>query len=410
MRRLVWLAALATIAFAQKKPAASPIDWKSPVEEKNFYLLAMIERDAAVRKLVHDDAALSRIAKERVAALDHAVADCKARAECYAVALKWEDPNPARESLAKLYAASAAMRDFVEKLRASGMYVRYNDLDGAEFLWRAWADAAAGMNHAIDVFGLGVPPRYPAIDSPAYEMNSGAAGRLAANLAAVLDDDRERLDLFFSPALRFALGLMDLNLRDEAGRLEPMEKGENAAAFRKIRSTDWKRYPYSVIVVPGAGNDRPGVRISPSGKLRVQLAAKRYRDGKAPFILVSGGFVHPSQTPYAEAIEMKRELMEKYSIPEEAILIDPHARHTTTNIRNAARIMYRYGMPFEATALITTDAGQSASIENPGFEKRCLRELGYMPHRLVRRTSTFDLEFVPRIASLQSDPLDPLDP
>jgi len=203
---------------------------------------------------------------------------------------------------------------------------------------------------------------------------------------------------------------MDINLRDEAGRFEPMERGENAAAFRKIASTQWSRYPYTVIVVPGAGNDRPGVRLSPGGKMRVELAAKRYRDGKAPFILVSGGFVHPNQTPYAEAIEMKRELMEKYSIPEDAILIDPHARHTTTNIRNAARIMFRYGMPFEATALITTDPGQSASIENSNFETRCLRELGYVPHKLLRRTSAFDLEFVPKLESLQSDPQDPLDP
>src|SRR5581483_6635471 len=126
----------------------------------------------------------------------------------------------------------------------------------------------------------------------------------------------------------------------------------------------------------------PGPRLSPYSKLRVELAARRYRDGKAPFILVSGGFVHPSQTPYAEAIEMKRELIEKYSVPEAAILIDPHARHTTTNIRNAARIMYRYGMPFDKTALITTDPSQSASIESPDFEKRCIKEMGYVPHSL----------------------------
>jgi hypothetical protein len=203
---------------------------------------------------------------------------------------------------------------------------------------------------------------------------------------------------------------LDVNHRDEAGRFEPMEKGPNAAAYRNIVTTDWKRYPYSVIVVPGSGNDQPGIALSGAGKLRVQLAAKRYRDGKAPFILVSGGFVHPMQTPYAEAIEMKRELMAKYGIPESAILVDPHARHTTTNIRNAARIMYRYGMPFAAKALITTDPSQSASIENPNFAQRCLNELGYVPHRLLGRTSLFDLEFVPLLDSLQADPLDPLDP
>jgi len=189
-----------------------------------------------------------------------------------------------------------------------------------------------------------------------------------------------------------------------------MEKGENAAAFREIKSTEWKRYPYTVIVVPGAGNDRPGVRLSPYGKLRLELAAKRYRDGKAPFILVSGGFVHPVQTPYSEAIEMKHALIEKYGIPEEAILVDPHARHTTTNLRNAARIMYRYGMPFASKALITTDPGQSGAIEKPDFDARCMREIGYLPHKILGRISPFDLEFMPQIDSLQLDPVDLLDP
>src|SRR4029078_9516886 len=128
-------------------------------------------------------------------------------------------------------------------------------------------------------------------------------------------------------------------------------------------------------------------------KLRVQLGAQRYRDGKAPFLLVTGGFVHPSLTPYAEAVEKKRQLMQKYAIPEDAILIDPHARHTTTNMRNAARLMYRYGMPFEKKALVTTDLGQSQSIESPAFAKRCMEELGYVPQQILGRTSPFDLEF-----------------
>jgi hypothetical protein len=296
----------------------------------------------------------------------------------------------------------------IAELKSSKMYVRYND--DPELLGKAWTDAANGINHVIDVYALGMPPRYPAIDSPVYDPTTAAGARNVRDIAAVLADDRASLDLFFSASLRFALSLMDINLRDEAGRLEPMERGVNAAAFQKIRATDFKKYPYTVIVVPGSGNDRDGVRISPGSKLRVQLAAKRYRDGKAPFILVSGGFVHPAMTSYAEAVEMKRELMEKYSIPESAILIDPHARHTTTNMRNAARIMYRYGMPFSATALVTTDQAQSASMERPEFEQRCMREMGHMPVRILRRISAFDLEFVPRIEALHSDPGDPLDP
>ncbi|HYA16921.1 MAG TPA: YdcF family protein, partial [Bryobacteraceae bacterium] len=132
-----------------------------------------------------------------------------------------------------------------------------------------------------------------------------------------------------------------------------------------MKSVQWEKFPYSVIVVPGAGPDTLAWSFSPEGKARVTLAAKRFRDGKAPFILVSGGYVHPSQTPYCEALEMKKSLIADFGIPADAILIDPHARHTTTNIRNAVREIYRYGMPFGKKALITTDPAQSASIENP---------------------------------------------
>ncbi len=405
MRGILFFAA--AVALAQQKPAAMPVDWKNAVEEKNFYLLASIQRDPAIHKAVRDQPALAQIAAERIVTLNRAVSTCKTEVECYAIALKWPEPDPAGEALAQALAASP---EFVGKLRESGLYVRYNGFTGSELIKHAWADAVAGMNHAIDVYGRGVAPRYPAIDSATYDVKTDSGARIVAYLAAVLDDDKSGLDLFFSPTLRFALGLMDLNLRDEAGRLEPLEKGENAAALRKIKSIDWTQFPYSAIVVPGSGNDRPGVHISPYSQLRVQLAARRYREGKAPLIVVSGGFVHPSQTPYAEAVEMKRELMQKYAIPEEAILIDPHARHTTTNIRNAARILYRDGVPFEKTVLITTDPSQSASIENPEFEKRCLRELGYMPHFLVQRTSAFDLEVMLKIESLHGDPMDPLDP
>jgi hypothetical protein len=266
------------------------------------------------------------------------------------------------------------------------------------------------MNRMMAVYGAGTAPRYPEIDGMTYEAASTVWKHDVQILASMLEDDRDSLTLFFSPSLRFAGELMFLNHRDEAGRHEPLEFNDNAAAFRRVASVDWDKYPYSAIVVPGAGNDRTGVQLSPGGKLRDEIAAKRFREGKAPFLIVSGGYVHPERTDYSEAIEMKRDLMTRFGIPAEAIIVDPHARHTTTNMRNAARLIYRYALPFDKTALVTTDPQQSDYIENPNFEKRCLDELGYVPYRLQRRTSPFDLEFVPRIESLQSDPTDPLDP
>jgi hypothetical protein len=142
----------------------------------------------------------------------------------------------------------------------------------------------------------------------------------------------------------------------------------------------------------------------------VELASRRYREGKAPLIIVSGGFVHPAQTPYAEALEMKKALIGEFGVGPESIVVDPHARHTTTNMRNAARLLYRYGAPFEMTVLVTTDPNQSTYIEGDVFAKRSMDELGYMPYKIGKRLSAFDLEWLPEINSLQADARDPLDP
>jgi len=399
--------------FAVSQPIRVPVRLQAPVQDKNFYLLSMLERTPEVRDAVKAEPSLSRIATERLAALDKAAKTCDLDIACYAAAFQWSDAQSkdAGRALGDLYRTSPALRRLADgPLRDSGMYVRYQSLAGDQLLDHAWADCIHGINRMIDVYGLGKAPRYPAIDSITYDVKSDAWRHIVQNLAAMLEDDRASLALFSSPSMRFALQLMWLNHRDEAGRYEPMEIGENALAIRRIKSTDWAKYPYSVIVVPGAGNDLPGFQLSPEGKLRDEIAVKRFREGKAPFLLVSGGFVHPSQTEFAEAIEMKRDLIVRFGIPADAILIDPHARHTTTNMRNAARLMYRYGMPFDKKALVTTDLGQSQSIESPAFAKRCTDELGYVPQQILGRISPFDLEFRPTLDSLQADPQDPLDP
>ena len=415
MRTAPFLFALGTaLAFQNAtEPEHRPVELRSPVEDKNFYLLSALERTPGAHDAVKTNPVLARIATERLAALDRAVDSCNLDIECHAAAFRWSDAQmeEAARALAALYRTSPAIRTLTDgPLRATGLYVRYQDLGGPDLLEHAWSDCIRGIDRAIDVYALGKPPRYPAIDSIAYDVKTEAHRRVVQHVAAVLEDDRAGLDSAFSASLRFALDLMMVNRRDEAGRFEPMEMGENAAAFRRAKSVDWSRYPYTAIVVPGSGNDRPGVRLSPNGTLRDEIAAKRFREGKAPFILVSGGFVHPNQTEFSEAIEMKRDLIARFGIPGDAIIVDPHARHTTTNMRNAARLLYRYAIPFDRKALVSTDPDQSRNIEDPLFAKRCMDELGYVPFRLLGRISPLDLEFLPVKESLQADPQDPLDP
>jgi hypothetical protein len=371
--------------------APAPVALQNSVQDKNFYLLSLIESTPSVKKAVAEDPVLSHLRP--------------------GYQITSAESAEAARALSALYQKSPAVRAMADgPLRTSGMYIRYDNLPGGELLERALSECIRGINRIVDVYALGKPPRYPAIDSVTYDPKTPAYQQVLKSFDAIIQEDAASLDLFFSKPLRYALELLWLNHRDEAGREEPMERKDNSAAFQRVKSVDWSKFPYTVIVVPGAGNDRPGVRLSPSGKLRDEIAAKRYREGKAPFILVSGGYVHPSQTEYAEAIEMKRDLMERFHIPADAIIIDPHARHTTTNMRNAARLMYRYGIPFDRKALVTTDPSQSQYISDPTFEKRCIEELGYLPHRLLTRLSTFDIEFLPKIESLHADPLDPLDP
>ncbi len=403
---------LLSSALAQV-PGAAPLQLKSPLQDKNFYFLSSMERSPKVKAAVMASPELSRLAVIRNASIQHAASACVTDIDCYAGAFRWSDEQAtdAANALGALYRESAVVREWTGgELRKSGAYVRNNSLGGPEFLEHAWMECVRGMNRAIDVYGSGKPPRYPAIDAITYDPKSDAYRRIIQSLATFLAEDRSAAAMFFAPSLRFALEVMTFNHRDEAARYEPMELGENAGAFVRIKSVDWSRYPYSAIVVPGAGSDRPGVRLSPSGKLRDEIAAARFRQGKAPFLIVSGGFVHPSQTEFSEAIEMKHDLVTRLGIPANAILVDPHARHTTSNMRNAARLIYRYGMPFGKKALVTTDLSQSQYIESRVFDTRCVEELGYVPYKLLSRVSAFDLQFLPVVESLHIDPQDPLDP
>jgi len=406
----VWLA---LSAGAQEGAARAPVEWRAPVQDKNFYLLSAMKWTPELEREIRSEARLAGLAAAKRAALKHADEGCGKELACYTGGLEWKDGeiSAAAGALRELYSRGGAVRKLVDgPLRRSGMFQRYHSKPGDELLAQAWEDAARGINNIIEVYGNGRNPRYPAIDSISYDVTSASYLLMIRTLVAVLDEDSAGMTLFFQPSLRFAMGLLDANHRDEAGRLEPLEAGENREAVRRIASMDWGRYPYSVIVVPGSGTDRVSFHLSAIGKLRLELAVRRYRQGRAPLILVSGGYVHPAQTPFAEAMEMKKSLMTEFGVPGDAILVEPHARHTTTNLRNAGRQMWRYGIPFDKPALITTDTEQSSAIESQAFSERCVRELGYVPVRLRGRVSRFDLEFVAVMDCLQADASDPLDP
>ena len=390
-----------------------PVTTTDPVVGKNFYLFDAVARTPTVRARLEQAPDLKALREARVQAVGHAASTCGADPACHAAALKWTaaDITAAAKALATLVRTDADVKAFVTRdLRPSGMLQAYAAESDEALVVGAWHEAAAGLNRIIDVYALGTAPLYPKIDAASYDPASDSYRRLIDIMVGVMFDQRDDFTTFYAPTLGFARRLLDANRRDEAGRFEPMHEGENAAAYRRVSGVAWATYPYAAIIVPGAGADRPDIALDPWGKLRLELAVARFKAGKAPFILVSGGYVHPNQTPFNEAFEMKRALVHGFGVPAEAVIIDPHARHTTTNLRNAARLALRYGLPAGRPLLITTDPSQSAYISGQEFSDRCLRELGYQPGTLGTRLSRFDLEFTPSVQSLHADARDPLDP
>lgn len=385
MRAMLCAAALAVAVLAAPASAEAVGDGvMATLSARLFPLL-----DAAG----HDPAALERIAKapgmesvlrvrrERRAA-------CGSDLVCRAQALLWSD----RE-------ADALRRAVVQ---APG-------LPAADDGPAAQVDREiAGINTIVRTYALGAIPT-TAIDGPGTVSPQDQQARLqAADWIAETPraGSAQRLD----PSIDYALALLDVSDRIDAMDHEPLTGGANAAAMARARTLDWHRYRYTAMIVTGVGPEIEGEPLSPFGKYHLRLAARRFAQGDIAFILVTGGRAHPRATPFTEADEMRKALIDRYGVPPDAIIIEPYARHTTTNLRNASRLLARIGAPLEAETVIVCNPLQSAYIESAKFTERNAAELGYQPGKIVRRVSPSELVFRPSQASERVDPRDPLDP
>jgi len=384
------------------------------VADKDFYLVTVIDQTPAVENLLAKDEALIHFHDQRIAILKNHITD-----SCtWPISLlndfrfSSSDSQQVAGSLHNLYLHNQLLFDQLidQHLRPSGYYQRFTPLSNEDLLLRAWGQYVTGINYIIDQFGLGKKMRYPRIDSANYDVNSRYYRTALKDMFAFLGEKTDGMTTFCHPSLAIALQLMDLNDRDEPARFEPMETGENKAVIEKISQTNWEKYAYATLVIPGNGPELTTTPISPINKMHCAIAAQRYKKGLAPFIIVSGGYCYPFRGPYCEAIEMKKFLVTRFSIPPEAILIEPHARHTTTNIRNADRLMIRYGIPLTKPSLFVTTKSQADYSADTSFDRRNLRELGYLPYKDKNRISLFDIVFYPVMESLHMDPYDPLDP
>ena len=390
------------------------------VETKNYYLLTLFEELPDVKKLLDNDSILANIKKNKTAEIAASLKNCNKDALCYTGKMKFSEAeiNLVSNRLRTLYKPGNALDKLVQNhLIPSGTYILFKNSDAKELLVKAWEQDANGINYTIGVYAEGNKPNYPNIDSISFKRKDAADSNLFSlgylsllyNSASVISAESKKSSLFFYPSLTAALLFLEMNEREQAADFEPMEKGENKASFEKIKSVKWNNYKYSVILVPGAGPEEKDVALSAEGMLRCRLAALQYAKGIAPFIVTSGGKVHPYKTKFCEATEMKKYLMEKLHIPESAIIIEPHARHTTTNMRNTARIIYRYSIPFSKPGITCTTKFQSQYITTTLID-RCKKELNEVPYKNGERLSETEVEFYPLIEALQINPTEPLDP
>ena len=165
---------------------------------------------------------------------------------------------------------------------------------------------------------------------------------------------------------------------------DPISIYENSKIVNGVVDSfkDWDNYRFGLIIVPGYtppgdATKRP-IRMHPTEKDRL-IKAKEFFDKKdiAPFIYVSGGAVYPEGTPCFEGVEMKHELLHM-GMPEERIIVDAAAQHSTTNIRNAGRYMFKHNIL--KRAFIVTSYLQDFYFSHPdrsSFHKRSENELGY---------------------------------
>lgn len=379
------------------------------IESKNFYFVSLIEHSDEMKVIFRNDKDLSALAHRKYDDLQIA-----GNMLNIVNSLRFTDIeiNVVSNRLKELYRPDNALGRLVSNhLKPSGCYYEYETPGGADLLVKAWEQDARGINRVIDVYGEGQKPYYPRIDSISFVRNSPRHQNMLTESKRYLLEFLKDNNLFYANSLQAALLFLSISERNEAVDFEPLSETVNKKAYEHIPGTDWDKYPYSIILLLGSGPNEYVSTLNRDIRPRLKMVALKYRQGVAPFIVVSGGRVHPYKTPNSEAFYMKKYLMEECGVPEHAILMEPHARHTTTNVRNTVRIMFRQGIPMNKCALISSSESHISSVASPDFAKRCLNEMGVKPYELGKRISEQFLEFFPQITALQINPeRDPLDP
>jgi hypothetical protein len=407
--------AVASSLYPGVAAAQDPAGYASPFADtlttRVFPLFAMMRTAPDWAQALRDDPVLVELAAARAARVPEN--SCAPSPQCLADAWIWTEADIAlvQARLRLMVSDKKRARALVTRqMRPSGRFARHAALSDAEFVATAWAETAAAVNQVIAVYAKGAPPRYPVIDSIIFNIADPKMADVLDTHGVATAAQAKADDLFFDPSLRYAIGLLQMNERIDAGLYRPLLGGDNAATARAVARMNWRAKPYTALLVFGHGPEDVQSRTGVMGHIRLAIAADLFARGSAPFIIVSGGNVHPNRTPFNEAVEMKRLLVTQYGIPADRLLMEPHARHTTTNLRNCARLLLAAGFPEDRPALIVSDHRTIQYIGGEELALRNLKEMGVQPGRMAPGPDRFTLRFVPDPVAFHVEPADPLDP
>ena len=149
-------------------------------------------------------------------------------------------------------------------------------------------------------------------------------------------------------------------------------------SYALARSLEWQNLPpertpqAQVMVVLGGGTEsgdapRPMTEINSAGD-RVLYAAKLYKDGAAPTILLSGGNVNFSSARGMTPAEEMAELLALTGVPQDAILLQPNSQNTYEDTLYSSVMLRERGI--EEIILVTSAMHMpraKALFEKQGF-------------------------------------------
>lgn len=383
------------------------------LEAQLFPILLALDHSTTAQEALTSNPTFKQWLTDRSVAIDKAPTQCDTDGSCLNAAFRFDSASRSAllDGLGAAYRSDAQLRALADTLVCkSNDYPMYRKLGCEHAFVQAVDDELTGVDNAIEIFGEGKPSTRGAVDQPEYDVQSLGYRQTLNTLAHNVLEAIHPSTTIFRAQLLYACYLLIANRSDYMTKYPNLDSADNANAVSVLHNTDWAKYKYSAILIPGLGPEIAGVQLAAGGRARLRIAVKRYLAGEAPVIVVSGGTVHPAHTEFDEAVEMKRALVEDFGIPSDAVIIEPFARRTTTNIRNTARLLVRYGVGLDKPILVTTDIYQSLSITNGQIADRCLKTLGYVPYRVLEQISSMDTSLQLTPESLQFDPRDPLDP